>query len=250
MESWLIVALLVVVIAMGVLIVRRMWPIKLDISYLPLSKSKTDMGLKFDAENGDTRHAVGKIGELVTAMLFANKGWRQLPSQTTGMQQTDGLFIKPRKSGKYFDIAFVETKASFQGDPKGNYEDTMSVDELLSNLVKYQETDFDEAQKFMPKKTATALKAALKRKSVFINMYLYTHNFAAGECCVYQLNRDGSVGTILKNRHNAEEYKALLQALTISLGRLLKLTNKEIDATHAAMQFHTEFPTLRETNAH
>lgn len=247
-EIGLIWALIAVLMSIVILTVRRMWPIHLDISYLPLSKTNADMGIKFDDQNGDTRHAEGKLGELVTAMLFANDGWHQLPSQTSGMHQADGIFIRRRGNKKSFEVAFVETKASFLGDPRNNYRRLMSVDELLGNLQKYEATDFDEVRKFMPEKTAKALKSALNRRCLFVNMYLYTHNFAAGECRVYRLHRDGRIAEHIRNQHDAARYKALLQALTISLGRLLKLSNKEIDATHAAMRCNTKVPTFVESH--
>jgi len=79
---------------------------------------KSDSSLPGNSVDGVTaqelegwrNHATGSLGELITALIMVDRGWRQLPSQPNN-GGIDGVFIRKLndRSGGY-EFCLVETK--------------------------------------------------------------------------------------------------------------------------------------------
>lgn len=219
-----------VVALIAVILVRRSIPVSLNLEYLPLTKKRRQLGLQFlDLEGNNTaKNSVGKVGELVTAMMLIGRGWRQLPSQPTGVQGIDAIFVK--QGGGAFKVAFVETKASQTHDPTNNYGGEMSRDKILADLRSCAEQKFQEEQ-FMPPSVARSLISAINRSSFHVRAYLYAHTFETGKTRIYSIAQSGNRSKRPLRVVSTETHLHMLQALAIGIARLLKARpNLDVDS--------------------
>ncbi len=196
---------------------KRRQPINPKIDYLPAAKNG-HLGLTFDNSDGYGSHAIGKIGEMITALMFVADGWTQLPSQPNGIQKVDGLFIRRRKRNHSYEVAFVETKATTQtSDPVPLFNnDQMTHEKLKQDLLSYK----DGAPPHMPDDVVDALVKGLENNSVHISKYLYTHIFPEAETRIYELDRDGIKSNKKPKLIRGPSHRSLFQVLAIGLQRL------------------------------
>lgn len=152
-------------------------------------------------------------------MMLISRGWRQLPSQPTGVQGIDAIFVKQVLGA--FKVAFVETKASQTNDPTNNYDGEMSRDKILADLRSCAEQKFQE-QHFMPPSVAHSLISAINRSSFHVRAYLYAHTFETGKTRIYSIEPSGRRSKRPLRVVSTETHLHMVQALAMGIARLLK----------------------------
>jgi hypothetical protein len=200
----------------------RTHPVHLHLDQSPLSSGHRQYGLVVE---GDGDNAVGKVGELITGLMLAHEGWRQLPSQPTGVHGIDGLFVRHQHNSGSYEILFVETKTSREGDGSKNYKnEQMSDARLIEQLEQLANPNHQfEGQAYIDHHVATALVHAIRNKSVWLSKRLYAHTLATGETLIYHIAANGALvrrPARAVQRVASDAHKYMFQALAIGLARL------------------------------
>jgi hypothetical protein len=195
-------------------------PLKLHLADQPLSRD----GRQFGAVVDDDR-AVGKIGEMITALMMAADGWRQLPSQPAGVHGIDGLFVRHLHGSGAYEVQFIETKTSRDGFGAHNYASTQMTDgKLLEDLEKLQHPDYlFEGKPYIDHAVARALSHAIRNKSVWLSKRLFVHALATGTTVIFPIAANGELQrrpARVVQKISSEPHRYLFQALAIGLARL------------------------------
>jgi hypothetical protein len=195
-------------------------PVTLHLSGNPLSNG----GRQFGAIVNDD-HAVGKIGEMITGLMMAAGGWRQLPSQPGGVHGLDGMFLRHLHGSGAYEIQFVETKTSRDGNAARNYAATQMTDEkLLAELEKLQQPEYMfEGKPYIEASVARAISHAIRHKSMWVSKKLFSHTLSTGTTVVFPIGEHGQLlrrpASIVKTISD-EPHRYLFQSLAIGLARL------------------------------
>lgn len=214
---------LIVVIALGVcLIAWLLWgryaPLHLAVSDRPLSSADRQFGADIPDHS-----SLGKVGELVTALMHAKDGWRQLPSQPAGVHGLDGVFVRNVRGGNQFEVRIVETKCSRDGDPKSNYSAEQMADaRVIEQLERLKDAKLD-GEPYMNHQAIEAIIKAIRRGSMHVTKHFYAHMLGTGNTLVYSVTRDGQLidqPAARVKRVSGTPHRLMLQALAIGLARL------------------------------
>lgn len=195
-------------------------PVTLHLAEAPLSQG----GRQFGAVVSDD-HAVGKIGELITGLMMAAEGWRQIPSQPGGVHGLDGLFVRHLHGSGAYEIQFVETKTSRDGSGVRNYAPTQMTDEkIIAELEKLQSADYKfDGKPYIDARVAHSLIHAIRHKSMWISKRLFAHTLSTGTTVVFPIAANGTLvrrpAGVVKQISN-EAHRYLFQSLAIGLARL------------------------------
>lgn len=196
---------------------RRHTPLRLSVGETPLASG----GRPFGAGLPD--HApLGKVGELITALMHAKIGWRQIPSQAGGVQGIDGIFVRKARGGRHFEIRLVETKCARDGDPRAHYdEERMSNEKVIEHLKKLKDAAF-ESEPYLDHDIDAIIKA-IERSSVHVTKLFYSHMLTSGDTLIYAVRPNGQlVDQPAKRvrRVDGASHRLMLQALAMGLARL------------------------------
>ena len=79
-------------------------PLRLALDAAAPSRSGRQVGAVIE---GDM--ALGKIGEMITALMLSGDDWRQLPSQSKGAHGIDGIFVRHLHGSGAYEVRIVDT---------------------------------------------------------------------------------------------------------------------------------------------
>ena len=168
---------------------------------LPVTDKRPAVNPPF--ENGNT---TGYFGEMLTSIMLAQTGWKQLDTHLPGGQGLDGLFV--REAGRGFEVLLVETKTTQVG--ADNYNPAQMSDA-------YVRTQLDRFAPLHPDGNALvgAIFKALDLASPFLRKELWRHDLETGETLIRPLDKNG------KPRGKARlvsgmNHHRLMEALAIS----------------------------------
>jgi hypothetical protein len=178
--------------------------------HLLLSPPKRAVGANFSISTDQ-----GNFGELLTAIILTQQGWRQLPSKLGGGGQgIDGLFVQPRRFG--FAVLMTETKTN-----GGKYEDRQleagKLIRTIGELYVVGEIDWP---------TADEIIRGMRYRSPYIRKECWRHMLDGGQTIIRRADRNG----ILEDRTKISDNKHLMESLTMMLaifdreGRYIKET--------------------------
>jgi hypothetical protein len=147
----------------------------------------------------------GDFGELLTAAILTQCGWRQLPSKVDAAGHgIDGIFIRPHWLG--VRILLTETKVNASRFKREQLA-TPKLVRALGDL--YLMGVLDEA-------AATAIIRGLKWRSFLVTKEHWHHSLHQGLTTVRRARRDGR----LTGRFRKRDTAALMESLAMMLGAL------------------------------
>lgn len=173
---------------------------------------------------GWRNHAVGSVGELLTALIMIERGWRQLPSQPTN-GGIDGIFFRrvDDRSGAY-RFCLTETKASTKG-----HADALRKYDKDSNWLSddHVRTKLDELQRrregsYLAEDIDTALRSALNQQPKYLTKMLFVHGYPDRETLIFKLNSEGAHTDAPEEVLGDARYLNFLEAMEIGIARLAK----------------------------
>jgi len=185
---------------------------------LALIDEATDAG-RGPQTSGDS--GIGRVGELVTAVILAKDGWQKLPSPRDRIEGIDGVFVK-RLGGKQFDVRIVETKCAREGDPKASYEaGKLADDHVIEQLERLKGATFAEGG-YVDEQAIDAIIKAIRRGSMHVSKQLFTHALDRGDTFIYSVRPDGALvdRPARVKRVSGAPHRLMLQALTTGLARV------------------------------
>lgn len=213
MEIYLIGAIVFFGLAIsGWLLWRRYSPLALTIPEKPLSSGGRQFGANIDSDP-----SLGAVGELITSLMHANEGWRQLPSQPSGVHGLDGIFVRTAGIG-LFDVRIVETKCSRDNEPRHD-ENQMSDEGVVKRLERLREKTF-EGQPYLSAKSIDNLVAAINRGSARVTKWFYAHTLSTGVTRIHAVKQDGKLSKPALKSISDARHKLMFQVLAIGLSRL------------------------------
>lgn len=159
----------------------------------------SEAGVRF-LGNGQAK---GDFGELLTAAILTQEGWRQLPSKLDANGHgIDGLFI--RRSLLGFRVLITETKCNASRYRRAQLENAKLI-RALGDLYAVGVLDW---------KTSGAIVTALRRRSVFVRKELWRHSLYEGLTTIEAADRLGR----LKGRTRKRDTACLMESLAMMLG--------------------------------
>ena len=168
-------------------------PLQIRISDPPdlkLASFKGDMGVQND------------FGDLMSAVLLASQGWKQLQSKYHGDRGIDGLFVREVRGGGGYECLAIESRSNSNTyDPV-----TMSDTKLAADIAQLYELGA------FAKATADELTRGLHQGASFFRKELWRHDLSSGLTTISELGRKGEKGRSV-TRSNAR----LMSALYLSL---------------------------------
>lgn len=178
------------------LFVLRPRPLK-----LPVADKRPAVNPPF--ENGNT---TGYFGEMLTSIMLAQTGWKQLDTHLPGGQGLDGLFV--RECGSGFEVLLIETKTTQAG--ADNYDPAQMSD-------RYVRGQLDRFAPLHPDGNALvgAIFTALDRASPFLRKELWRHDLETGETLIRPLGKDGKPNGKARLVGGVPHHR-LMEALAIS----------------------------------
>jgi len=154
-------------------------------------------------ENGNT---TGYFGEMLTSIILARDGWKQLETHLPGGQGLDGVFV--REKGRGFEVLLVETKTKQRGRDK--YDPAQMTDaKILRQLQRFAELHPDG-----PALAGTILKA-LKQGSPYLRKESWNHDLDTAITLIRPLGRDGKPTSTGRVVEGAAHFR-LMEALRLS----------------------------------
>lgn len=187
---------------------------------LALIEEPTEVG-RFGGTSASGDSSLGKVGELVTALMLARDGWQKLPSPAGRVEGHDGVFVK-RLSGKQFDVRIVETRCACEGDPKSSYEaGKFADDQVISQLERLKGATFADGG-YIDEQAIDAIIKAIRRGSTHVSKQLYAHALDQGHTSIYAVRPDGALidRPARVQRVSGAPHRLMLQALSTGLARL------------------------------
>ena len=163
---------------------------------------RPDLKLSSFQDNGQVQ---GDFGEMLTAVMLAFEGWKQLPSKMQGGRGIDGLFVREVRGGGGFEVLCVETKTN-----NTHYDPASMSDAKLT-------ADIGElyAGGRLNKLAAEELTRGLRQGPSFFRKDLWRHDLASGLTTISELGRNGE-----KGRSVTRSCARLMSALFMSLEQL------------------------------
>lgn len=215
----------------------RLWksganmPLEFEWPTRPFSAS----GAAFGAET-ESSNAIGRIGEMVTAIIMVGDGWRQLPSQVNGIHGMDGVFIRKLTKADGCEACLIETKTSRTGNGKRNYDPSQMSNKKVIADLEYLKTEVFNGAPYMPHDIADAVIAKLEEGSSYVRKELFVHDLLIGNTLIYPINANGNLEESPKDvrRIAGPQHKHLFEALAIGIARLDRFTPMNISGV--AMQ--------------
>ena len=181
-----------VVIALGIGLYAR-W-VAIFLCPPPL---RTAFSAKFTISNDQ-----GNFGELLTAVILTQQGWRQLPSKLGGGGHgIDGLFVRRRQFG--YAVLMTETKTNVS-----RYRDSQ-----LENRKLIRTIDELYAVGEMSWQIADEIVRGLKYRSPHIRKECWRHMLESGQTLIRRANRKGE----LSPRALTRDHAYLMESLTTML---------------------------------
>lgn len=153
----------------------------------------------------DNSQVQGDFGEMLTAVMLAFEGWKQLPSKMQGGRGIDGLFVREVRGGGGFEVLGVETKTNNTHYDPASMSDaklTADVGELYAGGK-------------LGKQVAEELTRGLQQGPSFFRKELWRHDLASGMTTISELGRNGE-----KGRAVTRSCARLMSALFMSLEQL------------------------------
>lgn len=190
--------------------------------YAPLRLALVDESSRGGSFGGSTpdNSGLGKVGDLVTALMLAKDGWQKLPSPRLGIDGLDGVFVK-RVGGKQFEVRIVETKCARDGDPKSSYEaGQLADDRVIEQLERLKGATFADGG-YIDEQAIDAIVKAIRRGSMHVSKQLYAHTLDEGHTLIYSVRPDGALidRPALVKRVSGAPHRLMLQALATGLAR-------------------------------
>lgn len=147
----------------------------------------------------------GDFGELLTAAILTQKGWRQLPSKLDAAGHgIDGVFIRRHWLGVRVRLTETKVNASrFKRDQLSSAKLIRALGDLYVMGV------LDQA-------TATAIIRGLKWRSFLVTKEYWHHSLHTGITTVRRARRDGR----LTGRRRKHDTAALMESLAMMLSAL------------------------------
>jgi hypothetical protein len=186
-ELALVVVLASVVCLFALLLWERHAPLRIAVAD-PLQSGRAS--LKAGIADPSSLHRVGK---LVTALMLAQDGWKQLSSRSIGAEGSDGLFVRKVAGRNRFEARIVETRCSPGEVSASDYDpETMADDKVIERLESMKGGAF-ENEPDMDDQAIDAIIKAIKRRSVHVTKQLYAHALGSGTTAVYTVGRNGQL---------------------------------------------------------
>lgn len=147
----------------------------------------------------------GDFGELLTAAILTQQGWRQLPSKIdAGGHGIDGLFIRPGLLG--WRVRLTETKVNASRYRRAQLA-TPKLIRALGDLYAVGALDW---------KTAETIIRALRWRSPRVTKELWRHSLHEGLTRIEGADRVGR----LKGRVRTRDTAALMESLAMMIGAM------------------------------
>jgi hypothetical protein len=142
---------------------------------------------------------------MLTAVMAAFDGWKQLPSKMQGGRGIDGLFVRELRGGGGFEALCVETKTN-----NAAYDPTCMTDAKLT-------ADIGEiyAGGRISKHVAEELTRGVRQGPSFLRKELWRHDLSNGLTTISDLGRNGEKGKAI-----TRSCARLMSALFTSLEQL------------------------------
>jgi hypothetical protein len=144
----------------------------------------------------------GNFGEILTAVVLTQRGWRQLPSKLGGGGQgIDGLFVRRGLLGAA--VLISETKTNASPYKPRQLEAAKLIDDI-GELYLIGALDF---------KTSDAIVRALKRRAPSIRKECWRHYLDSGKTVIHRAGHDG----MLARRTRTRDHLLLVESLAMML---------------------------------
>lgn len=161
---------------------------------------------------------LGKVGNLVTALMLAKDGWQRLPiAAGNGL---DGVFV--RKSGRQFDVRIIETTCAREGDPKQSYDAGRLTDEHVITQLEQLKDAPVTGEAYLDAHSIDSIIKAIRRGSAHVSKQLYAHALDKGHTLIYSVRPDGALidRPARVQRVSGSPHRLMLQALANGLARM------------------------------
>ncbi len=163
---------------------------------------RPDLKLASFQDNGQVQ---GGFGEMLTAVMLAVEGWKQLPSKMQGGRGIGGLFVREVRGGGGFEVLCIETKTN-----NAPYDPASTSDaKLMADIGELY------AGGRLNKQIADELTRGLRQGASFFRKELWRHDLASGLTTISELGRNGE-----KGRSVTRSCARLMSALFMSLEQL------------------------------
>ncbi|MCO5760094.1 MAG: hypothetical protein NHG36_01100 [Chromatiaceae bacterium] len=148
---------------------------------------------KLQAEHGQTvefphSHVKGRLGDRLTALRLAGRGYKKLKSKYDDLHGFDGVYVKKNAAGEIVEIRLVESKVDssrlIPGPPP-----QMSDEWIRQVCAKMQEQG-------NPELTETARLILDNMNSPKLKRELWHHDLAKGKTTVRQVDAGGKPGAV------------------------------------------------------
>lgn len=147
----------------------------------------------------------GDFGELLTAVILTQQGWRQLPSKLDAHGHgLDGLFLRRGLLGQR--ILITESKVNASRYKPAQLDNTKLI-RALGDLYAVGVLDWQ---------TSAAIIRALKWRSPALRKELWRHSLHQGRTTITRANRHGA----LARRGRSHDTAALMESLAMMLGQM------------------------------
>jgi hypothetical protein len=209
-------ALIAIIALFACFFVWLMWA-----RYAPLRLALVDESASGSFAGAADTSGLGKVGELVTALMMAKDGWQKLPSPRGGIDGLDGVFVK-KIGGKQFDVRIVETKCAREGDAKSSYEAAQLADDrVIEQLERLKGATLADGG-YIDDQAIEAIVKAIRRGSMHVSKQLYAHTLDEGQSLIYSVRPDGALidRRARVKRVSGAPHRLMLQALAAGLSRV------------------------------
>lgn len=157
--------------------------------------------LKLSSFKGDTG-VQNDFGDLLSAVVLASQGWKQLQSKYHGDRGIDGLFVREVRGGGGYECLAIDSRSN-----TSNYDPAaMSDAKLAADIAQLYELGA------FAKQTADELMRGLHQGSSFFRKELWRHDLSSGLTTISELGRKGEKGKSV-TRSNARLMSALFMSL-------------------------------------
>ncbi|MGC9955209.1 MAG: hypothetical protein ABSD21_13190 [Rhizomicrobium sp.] len=148
----------------------------------------------------------GDFGEILTAVILTQQGWRQLPSKLDDAGHgIDGVFIRPNwLTG--LDILITETKVNSSSYKPAQLSHNKLI-RALGDIYLIGNLDWN---------TANSIVGAMKRRSPRVRKEYWHHTLHNGRTVIQQANRRGA----LVGRTREYDRVCLMESLAFTLSAL------------------------------
>lgn len=183
-EFVLVVVLASAAFLFAVLIWGRYAPVRIAVENLPPFGGRLPGG-------APDRSSLCKVGELVTALMLAKDGWKQLAPPSG--EEPAGLFVRKLAGRNAFEVRIAATQCSPADDPKADYDaESMADDKVIERLESLKGAQ-SAAEPGLDDQAVDAVVQAIRRGSVHVTKHVYAHSLATGDTVIYAVGRNGQL---------------------------------------------------------